>query len=425
MTLDAATLFSLVPGYLERQSWYALAVAGDPPAPLELESVELLRDGEPGLARLLLRRGERWLLQLVGWRPATGFAGVLRNEDRSLMGSADDEGTTVIVYDALADDALMRFVLERASGGKVEGHLVRPLATLVSHASLVFDEKVFMKCYRVLERGPRPEVEVLFRLDEAGFNALAAPLGRWREGDFDLALVREFLPSALEGRLLALTSLRDLLAHASLGEEAEGEFSGGVDLDNAERAAASAGGDFASEMRRLGETTARLHVAMATAFGRRELTAQALPPSFERPAGLALGEEIQLHGDFHLRRVMRGETGWLVTGFGDDPLYNESGGAPSSALRRGSCLEDLADMTFALRRVSLEALAQRPEREAPLAGALAAAWMRRNCGAFLGGYLADAGVSPLLPPDQRFRDQLLYAYEQVRERRYEATSAGA
>jgi maltokinase len=319
----------------------------------------------------------------------------------------------------------MRFVLDLASSGQTEGNLVRPLTTLVSHASLVFDEKVFMKCYRVLERGPRPEVEVLFGLDEAGFNALAAPLGRWREGDFDLALVREFLPSALEGRLLALTSLRDLLAHASFGEEADGEFSGGVDVEDAERAAASAGGDFASEMRRLGETTARLHVALASAFGRRPLTAAALPPSLDHSGSLALGEEIQLHGDFHLRRVMRGETGWLVTGFGDDPLYNESGGAPSSTVRRGSCLEDIADMTFALRRVSLEALAQRPEGEAPLASALAAAWTSRNRGAFLAGYLADEGVNSLLPPDQRFRDQLLYACEQVREKRYEATSAGA
>ncbi len=422
MSLDATTLFGLLPGYLERQSWYALLVSNDPLTPLELVSAEVLREGTPGLARLTLRRGDRLLLQLVGWRPANALAGVLRNEDRALLGSAEDDGVTVICYDALADDELMRSVLELATEGRAQGDLVRPLATLVSHASLVFDERIFMKCYRVLEQGPRPEVEVLFRLDQVGFNALLAPLGRWRDGDVDLALVREFLPSALEGRLLALTSLRDLLAHAAPGNEREGTFSGPIDLDDADRAAAAAGGDLASEMRRLGETTARLHVAMAEAFGQRELSTAALPPTLEEPHGGPLGAEVQLHGDYHLRRVMRAETGWLVTGFGDDPLYSDFGGAPSLALRRGSCLEDVADMTFALGRASAEALAQRPDQEAPLAAALAAAWTRRNRGAFLGGYLADPGVAPLLPAEARMRDRLLFAYELVRERRYEATT---
>ena len=64
-----------------------------------------------------------------------------------------------------------------------------------------------MKCYRVLEDTTRPEIEVLMGLDAVGFNAILAPVAGWAADGFDLALVREFLPSALEGRLLALTSL--------------------------------------------------------------------------------------------------------------------------------------------------------------------------------------------------------------------------
>lgn len=423
MTIEPDRLFGFVSSYLGRQSWFLQAVAGDPPAPIELVSVEVLREGPPGLAKLLLRRGDRRFFQLVGWRPTTELSGVLRNEDRSLLGSGDHDGIPVVYYDALADDELMKVVLELATGGRERGALVRPLATLVSHASLVFDERVFMKCYRVLEAGPRPEVEVLFRLDEVGFNALLAPLGRWRDGESDLALVREFLPSALEGRLMALTSLRDLLAHAGPGDSGDSEFAGALDVFDGDAAAAAAGGDFASEMRRLGETTAHLHEAMVEAFGTDMLRDERLPGGLDVEDRGQLGAEIQLHGDYHLRRVMRSESGWLVTGFGDDPLYAESGGAPSLELQRGSCLEDLADMTFALGRVSIEALAQRPAEELAVASALAAAWTRRNRDAFLSGYFDSPGISALLPPDAEVRDQMLSAYERVRVRRYEATSA--
>jgi maltokinase len=421
MAPEIAALFELAPRYLDRQEWLAQTVANDAPAAIELISGEILREGPPGLARLVLGRGERRLQLLVGWRHATELAGVLRNEDRALLGSVPDGDLTLIVYDALADDELARVILGIATDGREQAHLVRPLATLVSHASLVFDEHLFMKCYRVLEHGPRPEVEVLFRLDEVGFNALLAPIGRWREGEFDLALVREFLPSALEGRLLALTSLRDLLAHAARGEEAAGNFQALPQVEDADLAAASAGGDFSSEMVRLGETTAHLHLALAEAFGTGELGDG--EGGLDVP-GAALGPAIQLHGDYHLRRVMRSETGWLVTGFGDDPLYATEVVRPSLELRSGSCLEDVADMMFALGRVTSEALAQRPDQEASLAAALAAAWLRRNRGAFLRGYLRTQGIEALLPGDAELRDRLLAGYEAVRERRYEATSSG-
>ena len=42
-------------------------------------------------------------------------------------------------------------------------------------------------------------------------------------------------------------------------------------------------------MHRLGETTARLHVAMATAFGRRDLEASQLPATFDHAGTAALG----------------------------------------------------------------------------------------------------------------------------------------
>ena len=54
------------------------------------------------------------------------------------------------------------------------------------------------------------------------------------------------------------------------------------------------------------------------------------------------GLAIRVHGDYHLRRVLRTDAGWIVAGFGDDPLIGRSGGSGETrgALRvaaRGPC----------------------------------------------------------------------------------------
>jgi predicted trehalose synthase len=123
---------------------------------------------------------------------------------------------------------------------------VRLVHSLVSHASLVYDERLFMKSYRVLEPAPRPEIELMLRLEEVGFEHTLRPVAYWERNGWDLALVREYIPGAVEGRLLALTSLRDLLGRSD-GDRPKLDEVGG------------AGGDLSSEVRRLGETTGSLH----------------------------------------------------------------------------------------------------------------------------------------------------------------------
>jgi predicted trehalose synthase len=317
-----------------------------------------------------------------------------------------------------------------------------------------------MKCYRVVDEGERPEIEMLFRLDGLGFNALLAPVARWHERDIDLALVREFLPTALEGRLLALTSLRDLLAHASLGEEppststaAHSARSQRVQIDSTpDEVCALAGGDLASEMQRLGQTTGSLHLALADAFGEHrvdvhalvdEMTVQGFTEDLETDQfgfrepngslqglrdGLAVlaasntGKAIRLHGEYHLRRVMRSDSGWIVVGFSDDPLYSRAQGDLSLAARMGSPLEDLADMCFSLGVVAREALLFRPPEEKALATDLALAWTRRNRAALLRGYLSTNGIESLVPEDPEAVGMLLSGYEIIREHRYDAAS---
>ncbi len=429
--------------YLERQAWFQQAVAGRPVAHLVLSAYDVLREEPPGLARLLFRRGEQHFQLLAGWREASSAASVLQDSETSLIGTVEVGENHVLAYEALADDELILDLLRVVTGGREHAQRVRRVSTLVSHASVVFDERLFMKCYRVLEPGERPEAEMMFRLDAVGFNAMLAPVARWRDHGFDLALVREFLPSALEGRLLALTSLRDLLAHASVAEEAGGLAGLGREHLDADAEAASAGGDLAAEMHRVGMTTGHLHAALVHAFGsqvaRPSALAEAIASSARSsedelhelasmvaalPPGSA-GCAIRLHGDYHLRRVMRSESGWLVAGFGDDPMYATARPRPSLAPRVGSPVEDLADMCFALHRVAEEALNQRCPGENDLAARLARAWERRNRGAFLEGYTAVPETTTLLPEDEATTSLLLRAFQAVRDRRYEATFAEA
>jgi maltokinase len=380
----------------------------------------------PGLARLTVGAADRSFQLIVGWRDATTAAAVLRGRDVALLGAVPSPSGEVLVYDALADDELLLELLDAASGGKIQAQRVRPVASLTSHASFVYDDRLFVKIYRVLEPAPRPEVEVMMRLDEIGFNYMVAPVALWRQDGYDLALVREFFTGGLEGRSLALTSLRDLLG-------AVWEDTSLSDEDAARRA----GGDFASEMRRLGDTTARLHLALAEAFGAREVDLAAIAGAVEvigetRVSGRQVdgaslaaqlsamtspGSSIRVHGDYHLRRVMRTDVGWIVVGFGDDPSRFARLGPELKGALDGSPLDDIADMCLSIDGVAEEAArTQHPEEEARTLS-LAEAWARRNREAFLSGYLALPGVDRLLPQDEGGFEALLLALELVRVHR--------
>lgn len=432
--------------FLERQGWYWAALQGPAadtdegapaspapaPAPppgrggearvVQVERAEVLREdppaqaGRPGLARFVVSVDAHRFHVVVGWREPSSAASVLRGRDFAILGAVRAVGASeVLVYDALADDELMIALLEVASEGKSSARRARLVESLTSHASIVYDDRLFMKLYRVLEPAPRPEVEVMLRLDEIGFNHIVAPVANWRGDGSDLALVREFFSGALEGRSLALTSLRDLLGSALEEAAATGD-----------EVAARAGGDLAGEIRRLGETTGRMHTALAEAFGIREPDPAALaaevgaagdPESAERIRALAdAGAWIRVHGDYHLRRVMRTDVGWIVVGFGDDPSRAAGTEAFGRALRGGTPLEDVADMCFSLEEVARSASEDQEEGSAS-AGELAGAWARRNAAAFVEGYLGTPGLGPLLPREPASVEALLAGLASVRRRR--------
>jgi predicted trehalose synthase len=382
MAPTLAALQGLVIPYLERQPWFLVDKArldsGARETP-RLADLEIVKEGWPGLASVVITVGERPYHVLVGWREPTLAPAVLGDHQGAVLGICHDGSAEVFCYDALADEELATGLLAVASGGEKSATRVRLVHSLVSHASLVFDERLFMKSYRVLEPAPRPEIELLLKLDGVGFKQLLSPVARWERHGWDLALVREYIPGAVEGRLLALTSLRDLLGRTVDDKPLKLEDVG------------AAGGDLSSEVRRLGEITGNLHLALAEAFGVRTLPGGDSPPA----------TAIRVHGDYHLRRVFRTDDGWVVAGFGDDPLI----GRPSGFVERwepcfASPLEDLADLSYSLRQVASEAVGAQPAVTWPQAARLAKAWERRNRGAFLGGYLGVAGTAELVGLDR-------------------------
>ncbi len=358
--------------YLVRQDWAQALIGryGAVTVPTGVVDVEVLRRGRPGLASVIVEAEGQMFHLVLGWRDISSERGV-RGGIGSVLGPGEDRDGEVLVYDAHCDPELVSELLLVATEGRERAERSRSVRSLVSHSAIIFDERLFMKSYRVIEAGRRPEVETALRLVEVGFERMSAPVGHWSRHGRDLALVREFIPGAVEGKALAETSLRDLLARAGAGNGAAAFEDVGL-----------AGGDLGAEMLRLGAMTAEMHLALAEAFGRS-------------PSG-----EIRVHGDYHLRRIMRTDSGWKVTGFGDDPLFGTEAGGPST--RRpvlASPMEDLADLCFSLRQTAAVAVSLCTAGTRPHALLLAEGWERHNVSSLLSGYLSFPGIGALVTED--------------------------
>ena len=198
-----------------------------------------------------------------------------------------------------------------------------------------------MKSYRVLEPAPRPEIELLLRLDEVGFKHLLGPVARWERAGWDLALVREYVPGAVEGRCVGA----DVAARPARARRATGTARTSDEVG-------AAGGDLGSEMRRLGEITGApppgsrrglrcpaRSAAAAGDFRSRDQGSRRLPP----PPGAADRRRLD-------RRRFRGRSAHRQV--------RRERGEPRSCF--ASPLEDLADLSYSLRQVAAEAVAARP-----------------------------------------------------------------
>jgi len=374
-------------------------------AELEVLEAEVLRPGRPGLLDLVARVDRRTAHVVVGLHAPGAEVRTLRGMEDGVLGRFSDEVGRAVAVDALFDADLAPLVVAAIVGEPV---------TVVSVAAdddratvLDAEDRLSFSVLSWLTDGPDPAIDMLVRLDEAGFNHLAAPLALWRRRGRDLGVAQELLTEAADGWAVARTSLRDLYGAGGSPEEA--------------------GGDFADEARALGTMAARLHLASERAFGRRAASvadwARELGSRVQNLAPVVAGSEpfrrslsgllarderspaIRTHGDLHLGRTVRTNQGWVVA----DWL---PGGADSAGVPRYGCpLSDVGVMLWSLRHVAEATLEERDQSLRPGLAGVAQAWVDRNRRAFLAGYLATPGIGELVPAQGELLEQLLVAYE--------------
>jgi maltokinase len=408
-----AAIEGWLPAFLPRQRWYG----GDlPPLAVEVVAWEKRRD-DPLLLWVLIdvthrlpgeldRPSSRYQL-VLGARPVDTEEKFMLGKERVTLGASNG----LVVYDALVDPELALDVLAMVAPDE-EVAMARPLLVEQSNTSVVYDERLILKLFRLVHPGVRnPDVEVNRELADRGFRHVVTQRAELRRDDTDLAVVRDYILGAADAWQLAHTSLRDLLAERSRPDEA--------------------GGDFGPQAAALGEVTAEMHVVLAEAFGTHaadpaswleDMLAQvdrvalngigtepvmaALRERFEVVTREGAGSAIHIHGDLHLGQFILGDDGWYVLDFEGEP------DRPLAERQRPwSPLRDVAGVLRSFHYASRAVLVERGRDIDPELVDLSEAWECRAATAFWRGYRSVDQVAELLPSERSARRALLSAFE--------------
>ncbi len=301
----------------------------------------------------------------------------------------------------------------------------RPAGHEQSNTSVVFDDRMILKCYRRLEPGINPEVEVLRFLAAHDF-ANTPPLLGWFEHrgpplDATLGMLQHYQAGAQDGWEFVTAALRD-----------------------------GRGDEVLPAIERLGAVTGLLHATLAS-----ERTDPAFVPEEVSPEGLALmsaaldeltndvfanlpddpalapivgraddirdrlrgvskgtglGRKIRVHGDLHLGQALWGDGDWHLIDFEGEPAR-----PVTERRRKRSPLRDVAGLA---RSLDYAAGAVRLHDGVDVAGA----WLPAARAALLDGYFGVVEPTGLLPPTSAMTDEVLGLYElekAVYELRYE------
>ncbi len=392
------------------EAWLGLRRVA-PAGEVTIVRAEVLRAGRPGLLDIVAQVGERRAHVVAGLRGVADEPHFLKAGEEAALGLLDDDHGLAVCTDALRDAQLAPLLL-----ATVRGVATRPGPVVVLRDD---DDATVIDCgdrgdlmvFPWLGAGPRPEVDLMVALDEAGFNHVAAPLVRWVWEGHDLGVVQEPLADRSGGWALALTSLRDFYASGGAPE--------------------AAGGDFGAEARALGTMTARMHLALDRAFLRHheqvadwveaaEATIAAADASLLEAPGVAdlvkwIRESdgrlpvIRTHGDFHLGRTARTDQGWVVSDCVPGGVL-----AGGSAPGRRTPLGDVADLLWSMHQASRVAAAERDPTGRLGLAALGQAWEARNRRAFVTGYLGTPGIGGLVGPDRDLVRRLVSFLELAR-----------
>jgi trehalose synthase-fused probable maltokinase len=337
------------------------------------------------------------------------------------------------VYGALSDPQLARELVhlvrasatERAGEGTVEfrplegfAGLGRELVTArritseQSNSSVVFDDELILKCYRRVQAGINPELELVRFLTERGF-ANVPELGGWyaylgAPMEATLGILQRYVPGGRDGWELALdeiTAAPDrLLGRLRRLGEVTGNMHRSLGSDSSDSA-------FAPEepsAESLGLLTASVDQEIEAMFldlpeddvvapiaGRGEEVRERLR---QLTYAESLGRLIRHHGDFHLGQTLWADEDWYLLDFEGEPARS----LPERRQKR-SPLRDVAGM---LRSISYAVSAAEILRGADTPEG----WEAHARGEFLDAYL-DTVDPGLLPPSRESVDRLIEVFE--------------
>ncbi len=343
--------------YLDRTRWFG--GKGRPYDISDVRSLGELPDGPPLVVNLLVEltysdgEGGTELYQV----PLALYEHPEGRLDHAFVGwwNHPDHGW-VHAYDALHDReamALWQRAFDAAAAGVVEvgglrfhrlpGHTldIEAHSTLFSgeqsNSSVAFGEDALMKVFRKVTPGVNPDIAVHEVLTRAGSEHVAALYG-WLEvtdGSADgepsvlqLAMLQQFLRTAIDGWDLALVSVRSLYAEPDVhAHDSGGDFAGesarlGEALRDvhhtlrehfpAETRPASAAAELAAGM------SARLDAALSV-VPELEEHAKGLRAAFDEVADLGQLDVQHVHGDLHLGQTLRTSHGWKIVDFEGEP----------------------------------------------------------------------------------------------------------
>ena len=392
------------------EAWLGLHQVAPLSAPVVVRS-EVLLAGRPGLLDIVADVDGGLAHLVVGLRGVADEQHFLRAGEEAALGLLDDETGLAVCTDALRDAELGPLLLATVRGVEPRPGPVAVLRDDADATVLDCGDRGDLLVFPWLVDAPRPDVDFMVGLEQAGFNHVAAPLVRWVWEGRDLGVVQEPLADRSGGWAVALTSLRDFYASGGAPE--------------------AAGGDFGGEARALGVMTARMHLALDRAFLRHHepvvdwvesaeaAIAGADPTLLEAPGVADLVKwlreaEMRLpvlrtHGDFQLERTARTDQGWMVCDCRPGGLL-----IGESAPARRSPLADVADMLWSFHRASVTAAAERDPAGRLGLETLGQAWEARNRRAFMTGYLSAPGIGGLVGPDRDLVRRLVSFLELAR-----------
>jgi hypothetical protein len=260
----------------------------------------------------------------------------------------------------------------------------------------VIDSKYRFCLFKFYRSQPKIGVELLEKLDGAGFNNMAAPLARFNLGRNLAGLVVENFEGASTLEAMVNVSLRDLF-----------DFRGDPN---------KAGGDLSEEFKRLGEMLAKLHTVLEDRFDSvsesfeniTRLCDNILNRNSSKNAKLVKNEinllesienfglATRIYNTIDLNMLLRTDMGWCLVDFGQEVVD-----------MRYTPLINLAQILAKIKKVLDEQVAMQLDSDLQKINILSNAWFKLNSEAFIEGYMYQIKDREIVPNDPKIAQQIV------------------